>query len=305
MLDRTEPAGREIEERLESFRRGCENALKYYALSSEIRPTDLLPARRLAELRTRADWCRARLREMQTADPALAQHALPPSPRNELLEQLEQARARRERFRLARINAFSECDRAVEAWRREGPGIEAEIRRLEALKADLEEFSEATRIAHAELSTIAEVVFTQWAAALNRRVNEILPSITSRYRDAAFSDELELSLYSEEAGRRLEPRELEHLSKGVRDQINLAVRVAVSEHLSAHVGKLPLVFDEPFAHWDDTRFVEGMRFLADLAARHQIILLSCHQWRYAELERAYPEVAARLNLCSLVEGAGR
>src|SRR5688572_10695725 len=79
----------------------------------------------------------------------------------------------------------------------------------------------------------------------------------------------------------------------------MALRVAISEYLSAHVGNLPLVFDEPFAHWDDGRFVEGMRFLVNLTERHQVILLSCHHWRYEQLRQTHPELAARLHFCNL------
>lgn len=299
LVSMTETSDAPLDIRLEAFRMGCENSLKYHALASEIGRTDLLTPANLAELRTRAEWCRSQLRQMQGTYPELVETPNPASSAAQLQHEIDNLKLRRNELSLRRVRAFNECDRAVEVWRREGPVHESEIQRLETMRDGLAEFREAVRIASVELSGIAEQVFAQWAAALNSRVNQILPGITNRYRDAEFSDDLELSLYSEEARRRLSAKELQHLSKGVRDQISLIVRVAISEHLSAHIGKLPLVFDEPFAHWDDTRFVEGVRFLAGLASSHQVILLSCHQWRYCELERRHPEIAASLNFCAL------
>src|SRR5690606_35476779 len=141
-----------------------------------------------------------------------------------------------------------------------------------------------------------------WATALNERVNRIVPMINDRYVDVALSPELDISVYSREAGRRLDTKAIQHLSKRARDQHLLAMRVAIAEYLSAHVGNLPLALDEPFAHWDDQRFTEGMKFLSHLATKHQVILLTCHSWRYDQLKQLAPEVSENLNFSELVTG---
>ena len=161
------------------------------------------------------------------------------------------------------------------------------------------EFGQACELARAELSDIAAQVYTQWATALNERVNRVLPMLNDRYTEVGLHPELDLSVYSREAGRRLESREVQHLSKGARDQLLLAMRIAIAEYLSAHVGNLPLVLDEPFAHWDDQRFVEGMQFLTRLSSSHQVLLLSCHGWRYDQLKETAPEVLERTHFCEL------
>jgi len=221
---------------------------------------------------------------------------------DEIERLLNQARRDRDGMKDHRNRSFREAEQAVNDWRSRGPELDAAITSLDRALADAGEFAEACELARGELSGIANQVYTQWAIALNERVNEILPLLNDRYSQVALSQDLDISLYSREAGRRLETRDVQHLSKGARDQLLLAVRIAIAQYLSAHVGHLPLALDEPFAHWDDQRFVEGMRFLAKLANRHQVILLSCHHWRYDHLKSDAPDVFERLHFCELNSG---
>lgn len=284
--------GDDLITRVVAFLEGCENAVRLMELTQAGADFELLPADKIAALRDRCVALHAKAGDKEISVSASGNPA-------ELQERVTKLHRQREELRLQRANTFAECDRVVERWRREGPELEAEIERLEKLRGEVADFKESLAVAHRELSLIAEQVFSQWAGAINERVNEVLAEFNSGYREVEFSDDLELSVYSAEAGRRLVGREIQHLSKGARDQLNMAVRIAISEYLSAHVGNLPLVFDEPFAHWDDKRFGEGMRFLTKLSQRHQVIVLTCHQWRYRELQRAMPHLAQELKFCTV------
>jgi hypothetical protein len=292
-----ETAGADLAERVRLLAEGCAKAAQLRALDEEPAGGGLLGEQEQEQLRARSGQISARLADIEARHPGLGAPAVPARPRADIQQELDHVAARREELRLQRVAIFGECDRAVEAWRRDGPRLEAELERLRRTRQGVEDFRDAVEIAHGQMSEVAQEVFTSWARALNERVNEIAPLLGSRCTQLQFGDSLELSAWSDEAGRRLEGRELQHLSRGARDQLNLAVRVAVSEYLSAHVGCLPLVFDEPFAHWDDARFVQGMRFLAGIAERHQVIVLSCHQWRYDRLLQERPETAGTLELC--------
>ncbi|MBX7246830.1 MAG: hypothetical protein K1X53_15140 [Candidatus Sumerlaeaceae bacterium] len=302
ILGRHEPVEAELGAALEAYAAGCENARKLESLAKEVEDAEIPNPEKLSGLQERAEQCRNLLREKrdQGYEPAADAPPLTGSSRVALQEELEESRARLQELRLERLRAFNECDRAVETWRREGPKLREDVARLEALHDDVTEFREAVRIAHAELSTISEEVFSRWAAALNQRINEVMPMLNPRYRDVEISDDLEVSFFSEETSRRHTSREIQHLSKGARDQLNTALRVSISEYLSAHVGNLPIVLDEPFAHWDDERFVRGMSFLSELAGRHQVILMTCHGWRFSELAAKHPELAGKLRTCALV-----
>lgn len=294
-------ASAEPQQWLEAFEHGCEQAIRLHALQNEKHAEQSLTERELNQVEERAGALREQREQMEALQPELNYATLDPRSRASIQDELASIDKRREELRVRRTDLFNDCDRAVEAWRHEGPRFEAELERLAWTRREVCEFGEAVSTAHRELSQIADQVFRQWATAINERVNEILPLINPKYKDVACSNELELSAYSYEVGRRLDGRELQHLSKGARDQLQMALRVAVSEYLSAHVGNLPLVFDEPFAHWDDGRFVEGMRFLAELTQRHQVILLSCHHWRYEQLRKTHPDLAARLHFCTLAD----
>jgi uncharacterized protein YhaN len=226
-----------------------------------------------------------------------------PSRPEELERRLAQSRSSREELRDRRNRGFREAEQAVNEWRTKGPEIERALADLDEEIGRARQFDEACQLAYTELKTISEQVYTQWATALNDRVNRIVPLVNDRYSDVALSPDLEISVYSKEAARRLETKEIQHLSKGARDQLLLAMRIAIAEYLSAHVGNLPLALDEPFAHWDDQRFVEGMRFLARLSESHQVILLSCHTWRYSQLQQLAPEVAERIHFSQIQTGS--
>ena len=229
--------------------------------------------------------------------------ALPPAPSepsatdgdaDALRAENARLKTRREELRVERERLFAECDRAVDAWRREQPQLESELERLEGRAASIREFTAAAAVARAELAALAEDVYTTWAAELNRRANEILPLVNANYRELEFDDHLDWAVKCAATGRRLAGRDLQHLSRGAADQLELAVRVAIGEFVAAGAEPPPIILDEPFAHWDDARFEGGVRFLADLAARHQVILLTCHAWRFERLLGGDPALAERV-----------
>jgi uncharacterized protein YhaN len=113
-----------------------------------------------------------------------------------------------------------------------------------------------------------------------RRASEYLQRITDgRYRRL-------ITLESAEGGERLavitesgEPRNVEFpLSGGTLDQIYLAFRLAVIDHLDEGHESLPLILDEALVNWDDVRFEKTMQLLSEVASRRQVFLFTCHHW---------------------------
>lgn len=62
-------------------------------------------------------------------------------------------------------------------------------------------------------------------------------------------------------------------SEGTVDQLYLALRLAVSEELTPEA---PLVLDDAFVRFDDTRLSAAMDILKELAHKKQVILFTCH-----------------------------
>jgi DNA repair exonuclease SbcCD ATPase subunit len=77
----------------------------------------------------------------------------------------------------------------------------------------------------------------------------------------------------------------EQLSHGTREQVGLALRLAMAEVLAAdHHGQLPIVLDDAFTHADRNRIKKLQRLLYRGSERGlQIILLSCHPENYSGL----------------------
>ncbi len=63
------------------------------------------------------------------------------------------------------------------------------------------------------------------------------------------------------------------LSQGARDQLALALRLAVADLLADDV-RLPLVLDDPFLNWDEERLARAAETLTQLAGDRQVIVLS-------------------------------
>ena len=105
-----------------------------------------------------------------------------------------------------------------------------------------------------------------------------------------------LSLQGLRADGRLVP--IAGMSEGTRDQLFLALRLAALElHLAQDPSHaLPFVADDVFINYDDGRAEAGLRVLAELSERTQVIFLSHHQHLEALVRRA---VGPELNLIRL------
>jgi DNA repair exonuclease SbcCD ATPase subunit len=66
---------------------------------------------------------------------------------------------------------------------------------------------------------------------------------------------------------------LESLSRGTRDAFYLALRAALAQELSARE-PLPLILDDPIAHFDEERRGSLIRILEELAGELQVLLLT-------------------------------
>jgi uncharacterized protein YhaN len=66
------------------------------------------------------------------------------------------------------------------------------------------------------------------------------------------------------------------LSTGTREQVYLALRLALLDALDGRGERLPLVLDEVMVNWDPERRERGLDLLADIAEHRQVLLFTCH-----------------------------
>lgn len=70
------------------------------------------------------------------------------------------------------------------------------------------------------------------------------------------------------------------LSQGTRDQIHLAVRLALIELMSGGESQ-PLFLDDPFVHFDPARRERALDLVREFAKKHQVVMFTCDP-RYRE-----------------------
>lgn len=76
------------------------------------------------------------------------------------------------------------------------------------------------------------------------------------------------------------------LSKGTKEQVYLALRLAVADHLDAGAERLPLFMDEVLVNWDLDRARRGLELLKRLSRDRQVFLFTCHPPLAEELAQA-------------------
>ena len=71
---------------------------------------------------------------------------------------------------------------------------------------------------------------------------------------------------------------VESLSRGTREQLFLAVRLAVVQSLARRGVRLPMVLDDVIVNFDQRRAEAAVELLLDFAAQqHQVLFFTCHQ----------------------------
>jgi uncharacterized protein YhaN len=82
----------------------------------------------------------------------------------------------------------------------------------------------------------------------------------------------------------------ESLSRGTREQLYLAFRLAVVEDFGETLAPLPIILDDILVNFDLERTRNTLEVLARLGERHQVVAFTCHP----SLKDAFLEQGARL-----------
>jgi ABC-type cobalamin/Fe3+-siderophores transport system ATPase subunit len=148
--------------------------------------------------------------------------------------------------------------------------VEAEIERL-SLERD------AHRLAYDTLSACKDDFLRVMTVRLQQRISRVFEEMTGGRYDTVEVDPLSLELTVHGVEKRGVPAE--GLSRGTRDQLYFAIRVAILEELSSDRA-LPIILDDPFLHFDRERLARVEETLSRLGESHQILLFT-HDARLA------------------------
>jgi DNA repair exonuclease SbcCD ATPase subunit len=212
-------------------------------------------------------------------------------PTPEIEMEVKSSRSKLEETQRRRADVRVEVE---EVWRKHAqrrPDLTLMQERLGRAIERAKRFKQSAELARETIQRVATDTHRKWADFLNDRVSEILRSFGASVEGLRFGEDLDFSVQVQ--GGPLISRGKAHaqLSSGARDQLYLAVRLAISEFLSRGRTPLPLLLDDVFATSDDERLRAGMRALIDsFGAGHQLILTTCHRSRMNDLRRAEPEL---------------
>lgn len=150
--------------------------------------------------------------------------------------------------------------------------ITEKIEKLQEEKEELLNYNKAFDIAKELLIKSYDELKDNIGPMFNDRLSYIASKITeNKYNDISINRRNEIKVRNESG----ELVDLELLSTGTIEQINLALRIAMLETVSKE--KLPLILDEAFAFYDDKRLENVLYFLLEEYKERQVIIFTCSQ----------------------------
>jgi hypothetical protein len=155
--------------------------------------------------------------------------------------------------------------------------LDAQIAELDSETERLALDRDAFRLAYHTLTACKDEFLRVMTQRLQTRIGRVFGDMTGGRYDAVEIDPASLELTVHGIEKRDVPAE--SLSRGTRDQLYFALRVAILEELAADRA-LPIVLDDPFLHFDRDRLALVEETLARLGETHQILVLT-HDARLA------------------------
>lgn len=150
--------------------------------------------------------------------------------------------------------------------------ITEKIEKLQEEKEELLNYNKAFDITKELLIKSYDELKDNIGPMFNDRLSYIASKITeNKYNDISINRSNEIKVRNESG----ELVDLELLSTGTIEQINLALRIAMLETVSKE--KLPLILDEAFAFYDDKRLENVLYFLLEEYKERQVIIFTCSQ----------------------------
>ena len=168
--------------------------------------------------------------------------------------------------------------------------IEEELEEQLEIKDELISLNESFELAKECMEKAYDEIKRNISPRFEQKLKEITSNITDKkYKNITVNDETGLTIEVENGTY----MPVERLSVGTIDQMYLALRMSLLEEVSNE--KLPIIFDETFAYFDDTRLKNILCYLQDKNYDNQIIILTCLDRE----ERMLNELKIEYNLVEL------
>lgn len=177
------------------------------------------------------------------------------------------------------------CDEVISRQQRTQWELEKKLEHLthckdqvESLKTVLEEndrLREELTAIDLALDTMTELsssIRDSFGLYLNKTASELIDGITGGIYSSMSVDE-NLNVFMNTRAKLIP---VDQVSSGTMDQIYLALRLAAAKLIQSGQDEMPLIFDDSFVLYDDSRLRTALKWLCN-AYKGQIIMFTCHQ----------------------------
>lgn len=163
--------------------------------------------------------------------------------------------------------------------------LKEQYEEMQNANGKIEELEEKLSAVYLALDTLEEVtaeIYRDYGRRLNARVSQIIGEITGgRYEKIFLDDCLRVKIQTSQ-----KLLSVDQVSRGTMEQIYFALRMAAAELLNQGES-FPVLLDDAFAMYDDTRLEHTLRWLCSCG--HQVILFTCHKREQEILQRICSE----------------
>lgn len=144
------------------------------------------------------------------------------------------------------------------------------LEKLEEEKIELLNYNDAFELSKEIFEETYTEMKKQYGPLFNERLSYIVSKVTNgKYTNCILNNEYGIKVKNENG----EYIDLELLSSGTIEQINLSLRIALLEMLEDE--RLPFILDEAFAFYDEKRLKNILHFLESEYKNRQIIIFTC------------------------------
>ncbi len=162
---------------------------------------------------------------------------------------------------------LAELTQRLRTLKEENASLHTQIVMNDAINEEIS----AVDMAIETMEQLTERMQQSFAVFLNRDASDYIAGLTGGAYDSMYIDE-DMNILMN-AGGRMVP--IEQLSTGARDQVYLAIRLAMARVIESGDDRLPLIFDDSFAYYDDDRLRAALGWMTR-EYKGQLIMFTCH-----------------------------
>ncbi len=147
-----------------------------------------------------------------------------------------------------------------------------------AVEAYRVELAEATAewVRAATARTLIDATLERFERKHQPKVVERAAELFNQVTDGRYPELLSTESTLKVMNRAADSVDIVDLSTGTVQQLYLCLRFALAEEFARRGAKLPLVMDDVLVNFDPERAASMPGVIAEIAAEHQVLLLTCH-----------------------------